>query len=144
MTGKVRILLIAVATLVISGVAITKWLDFRQARDIGVINDMLAAADVKKGREIAHECEVCHGLEAGAVNRIGPNLFGIVGAKIARDPAFEYSYALRQKQGTWTIDHLDEWLKNPASFVPENKMIFSGLLDPQDRMDLIAYLMTLK
>jgi cytochrome c len=138
-------LVIAISLIVLSGAAISKWLAYRQAQDIGIINDMLAAADVKKGQEIAHECEVCHSFEAGGPNRIGPNLFGIVGARIARRNDFEYSHALRQKQDlTWTIDHLDEWLKDPAAFVPENKMIFSGLLDPQDRMDLIAYLMTLK
>jgi cytochrome c len=138
-------LVLVISLVVLSGVAISKWLAYRQAQDIGVINDMLAAADVKKGREIAQECESCHGLEAGGPNRIGPNLFGIVGARIASKKDFEYSYALRQKQDlTWTIDHLDEWLKDPSAFVPENKMIYSGLLDPQDRMDLIAYLMTLK
>lgn len=112
---------------------------------LGPSNDMLAAADIDKGREIAHECIVCHSIEPGAPHRIGPNLHGIVGAKIASRTGFEYSYALQKSRDkTWTIDNLDHWIKDPGAFISESKMVFRGLPDPQDRMDLIAYLMTLK
>lgn len=117
----------------------------RRDPSVGSGNDMLAAADVNKGREIANECIVCHSIERGAPNRIGPNLHGIVGSKIGSRPGFQYSYALQSaREKTWTIDNLDQWIKDPGAFISETKMVFRGLPDPQDRMDLIAYLMTLK
>ncbi|NDD91448.1 cytochrome c family protein [bacterium] len=113
--------------------------------EMGADNDMLAAADVNQGREIAQSCKNCHSFERGEVNEIGPSLYGIVGAKIASRKDFQYSYALQQKGDLrWDVDNLDRWIRNPSSFIPGNRMIFNGLPDPQDRMDLIAYLMTLK
>lgn len=113
----------------------------------GVIpNDMLNVADPKKGKTIAQLCMACHSFQAsGAPGKVGPILYGVVGAPIAGRSDFEYSPALRALKGrTWTTDELYEWLRNPAGYAPGTRMMFNGLLDPQDRMDLIAYLMTLR
>ncbi|WP_291515954.1 c-type cytochrome [Bdellovibrio sp. ArHS] len=108
-------------------------------------NDMLDAADIQVGREISHNCTACHSFSKDGPNKTGPNLFGIVGAKIARRKDFEYSDALMALRGkTWSIAELDHWLKEPDIYVPGTKMSSGGIADPQDRMDLIAYLMTLK
>lgn len=113
----------------------------------GVIeNDMLKVADAKQGQEISHVCVACHSFKAaGEPGKVGPILFGVVGAPIAGRSDFDYSPALRSLKGrTWTTDELYEWLRNPAGYAPGTRMMFNGLLDPQDRMDLIAYLMTLR
>lgn len=113
--------------------------------DIGKTNDMFDVADVKHGATISRACTACHSLEKGEPHKVGPNLFGVVGAKIARLNDFTYTDSLlAKKDNHWTIDNLDEWLRNPSDFAPGTKMAFGGLLDPQDRMDLIAYLATLK
>lgn len=106
---------------------------------------MLQAADVKNGAEIAKACTACHSFKFGEPNKFGPNLFGIFGAKHAHDKEFAYSEALKKMNSQiWTVDNLYKWLKNPAAYAPGTKMSYGGLLDPQDRLDLIAYLMTLK
>jgi len=108
-------------------------------------HDMLAAADASVGLEIAKGCTACHSITKGAAHKLGPNLFGIVGARIADHPDYQYSSALKAKNNQlWTTDALYEWLRDPSEFAPGTKMSFVGILDPQDRMDLIAYLMTLK
>lgn len=108
-------------------------------------NDMLAAADVKVGLEISKTCNACHTFNKGEADKTGPNLFGIYGAKHAHKKDFVFSDALlKMKDKTWTVDELYLWLRDPAAYAPGTKMSFSGLLDPQDRLDLIAYLMTLK
>lgn len=111
-------------------------------------NDMLKVADVKVGERLAHSCMACHNFVPGATaKRVGPNLFGIVGSPIGGRPGFAYSQALiaLNKQGAiWTTDDLYEWLRDPSHFAPGTIMSYEGMLDPQDRMDLIAYLMTLK
>lgn len=106
---------------------------------------MLAAASVKNGHDISLTCGVCHTFDKGGPDQTGPNLFGIVGAKHAHEKGFAYSDALRKmEKRLWTTDELDKWLKEPGSYAPGTKMAFGGLLDPQDRADVIAYLQTLK
>ncbi len=113
-------------------------------------NDLLAAADPKEGALTFKGCAACHSPipgvnEVDGRRMVGPNLFGIVGAPIARQKDFAYSDALLKHKGAyWTTDELYQWLKNPAAYAPGTFMSFDGLLDPQDRMDLIAYLITLK
>jgi cytochrome c len=117
--------------------------------DIGESNDMLAAADARNGKSIFEGCGACHSVSEfppkGEPFKVGPNLFGVVGRKIAGKSNFEYSEALKAMHDkTWTINALNDWIRDPASFAHGTKMSFRGLLDPQDRMDVIAYLMTLK
>lgn len=108
-------------------------------------NDMLAAASVSNGHGLAQVCSTCHSFDKGGPNGVGPNLFGIVGAHPAAKAGYSYSSALQKKSGDlWTTDNLDRWLKVPGAYAPGTKMAFGGLLDPQDRADVIAYLMTLK
>lgn len=132
-------LLLVFAILITSSSAFAKKLKMKE------VNNMLAAASINEGKQIALICIACHSLKKDGPNKIGPNLFGIVGAKKGRKKNYDYSPAFKKmKQGTWTVDELSEWLKDPEEFVPGNKMSFLGILDPQDRMDVIAYLMTLK
>jgi cytochrome c len=108
-------------------------------------NDMLAAASVENGHTISLTCGVCHTFDKGGPDQTGPNLFGIVGARHAHEKTYHYSSALqRMTDRIWTTDALDKWLKGPGSYAPGTTMNFGGLLDPQDRADVIAYLMTLK
>jgi len=51
--------------------------------------------------------------------------------------------ALGAKQPIWDYQHIYEFLKNPQAFVDGTKMTFQGLKNPQDRINVIAYLHTL-
>ena len=99
----------------------------------------------RSGQQLAKSCGACHSFHEGEARKVGPNLFGIVGARIASRSDFPYSEAmLALRDRIWTTDELYEWLRDPSDYAPGTKMSYGGLADPQDRMDLIAYLMTLK
>jgi cytochrome c len=106
---------------------------------------LLAKADPKAGAEQAKKCMVCHTFEKGQPNRIGPNLYSVIGEPIAEGRnGYEFSAALSKHKGEkWTIDRLNHWLWNPQSFAQGTKMTFAGLPKAQDRADVIAYLNTL-
>jgi cytochrome c len=108
--------------------------------DFGTV---LASADAAKGQDISHRCEQCHDLSKGGPNKIGPNLYGVVGRARASHPGFDYSAAMKAKGGNWTFDELFRFLKSPQAYIPGTKMTFAGLRSEQDRVDLIAYLRTL-
>ena len=97
-------------------------------------------ADATAGAAIAKRCEACHDWTKGGPNKIGPNLFGIVGRPKAGHPGFDYSAAMKAKGGAWTYADLFEYLRQPAAVIPGMKMSFAGLPKPQDRLNLLAFL----
>jgi cytochrome c len=104
---------------------------------------VLASADVAKGHDISHRCEQCHDLSKGGPNKIGPNLYGVVGRARASHPGFDYSSAMKAKGGSWTFDEFFKFLKSPQAYIEGTKMSFAGLPATQDRINIIAYLRTL-
>lgn len=103
---------------------------------------VLPAADVKAGEQVAQRCAQCHDWSKGGPDKIGPNLWGVVGRARATHPGFSYSSAMMANHDPWTFDKLFVYLKSPASMVPGTKMSFAGLRSPQDRINLLAYLRT--
>ena len=75
--------------------------------------------------------------------KVGPDLYGVVGRKIASVAGFNYSTALKAVSGTWTFDALNKWLTDPRADVPGTAMLFAGLANEKQRADVIAYLNTL-
>jgi cytochrome c len=104
------------------------------------IENLLASASVQRGTQIAKQCELCHNLGKGQGNKIGPDLYGVVGRQVASEAGFSYSASLKAKGGTWTFDALNTWLTNPRADVPGTLMTFAGLSSEKQRADVIAYL----
>ena len=101
------------------------------------------AGDAEKGKKVFNKCKACHGIEEGGKNKLGPNLWNMVGAPIAAVDGYKYSKALLAyagEAGNWNEENLDAWLKKPKDLVRKTKMIFPGLKKEADRADLIAYL----
>jgi len=107
--------------------------------DFGTV---LPTADAAAGQKISSRCEQCHDLSKGGPNKIGPNLWGVVGRARATHEGFSYSGAMSADHAPWTLDKLFKFLKSPAAFVPGTKMSFAGLRSPQDRLNLLAWLLT--
>lgn len=90
-------------------------------------------------------CLGCHQTVDGITHRIGPDLLGVVGRRIADAPQFdEYSPALRAHRGRWTRDRLDAFLRDPQAFAPGTTMAFPGVADDIQRAELIDYLAELE
>jgi cytochrome c len=104
------------------------------------IANVLASASAQRGAEIAKQCQACHNLQEGQGAKVGPDLYGVVGRKIASVPNFNYTPALKAKSGTWDFDTLNTWLTKPAAFAPGTAMTFAGLSSEKQRADVIDYL----
>jgi cytochrome c len=100
-----------------------------------------AEADFERGELLSYACQACHTLRSGEPNMIGPNLFGVFGREAGTVPDFDYSEALRNAKFSWRIETLEAWLAGPENFLVGNAMVFAGYSDPEDRRDLIAYLL---
>jgi cytochrome c len=104
----------------------------------------LAKASVEKGQSTAKQCQACHTFEKGGPNRVGPNLWNIVGSARGEDRGgFNFSTAMKTKGGTWTYDELDKFLAGPREYIPGTAMTFAGIQNEQQRADVINYLHTL-
>jgi cytochrome c len=104
---------------------------------------LLAKADTGRGQSAAKKCGACHTFESGGANKVGPNLYGVVGRPVASHPGFNYSAALKGKGGNWTFDDLNGFITNPKGYAPGTTMAFAGLAQAQERADILAYLRSL-
>jgi cytochrome c len=100
----------------------------------------IPAADAAAGKESAQRCQQCHDWDKNGPNKIGPNLYGVIGRPRASHPGFSYSTAMTAKGGTWTYDELFRFLHSPSGYIPGTKMTFVGLPRAQDRLNLIAFM----
>jgi len=106
------------------------------------IDTLFASADPAKGEALVQQqCSACHTLTKGGAAGVGPNLYGIVGAKMFAQAGFSYSAAVKAKAGgSWTADTLSDWLKDPQAFAAGTAMSYPGVKNDQTRADVIAYL----
>ena len=102
--------------------------------------ELLAIASIEDGKKVSSKCTACHGFNSGGNNRIGPNLWGILGKAKAEASGFKYSDSLKGLGGIWSIEDMNLWLKSPKKYAPGNSMAFVGLRKDKDRANLIAYL----
>jgi cytochrome c len=99
------------------------------------------AADVDHGKQVYQTCAACHSDKPDA---LGPNLAGVIGRKAGSRDDFRYSNAMMRAGFSWDAGSLRQYLTDPQAKVKGNRMPFSGLSDPKDLDDVIAYVGTLK
>jgi cytochrome c len=99
------------------------------------------AADVDHGKQVFQACAACHSDKADA---LGPSLVGVIGRKAGSRDDFRYSNAMMRAGFNWDAGNLREYLADPQAKVKGNRMPFSGLNDPKDIDDVIAYIGTVK
>jgi cytochrome c len=112
----------------------------KKEEKIEPVSALLAAASVDKGKSVFKKCEACHNADKGGPNKIGPNLFGVIGRPVASHAGFDYSGALKSKGGEWDYEKINDFIAAPSKYAPGTKMTFVGLDKVKDRADVIAYL----
>ncbi|MBS29367.1 MAG: cytochrome c family protein [Alphaproteobacteria bacterium] len=110
------------------------------ARVIEPVIPLLASADAAAGEKAFKRCATCHTVNKGGANKIGPNLYGIVGANKGLTSGFSYSNALTSMAGQWSYPELNAFLTKPKEFMKGTKMNFAGVKSVKDRANIIAYL----
>jgi cytochrome c len=111
------------------------------AEEVFDLGALLASADASKGeRTFKAQCSTCHTVDNGGANGTGPNLHGVVGAPQGKHPGFTYSATFAAMDGSWSYEHLNDWLNNPSTYARGTAMSFAGLRRDADRANVIAYL----
>ncbi|UXN06162.1 c-type cytochrome [Bartonella sp. HY761] len=106
----------------------------------------LATGDIEHGRKLFGECGLCHIPAENGPNRLGPNLWQIVGRPAGTVNGFNYSSAMRQlgqSGAKWNYQSLDAFLSAPQRTLKGTIMTYKGMKDAQDRADLLLYLRSL-
>jgi cytochrome c len=111
------------------------------ALSLAVLATPTLAADVEHGKQVFQACAACHSDKPDA---LGPNLVGVIGRKAGSRDDFRYSSAMMRAGFNWDNGNLRQYLSDPQAKVKGNRMPFSGLADPKDLDDVIAYIGTLK
>jgi cytochrome c len=105
---------------------------------------VLPKADIAAGQATTSKCASCHQFDPGDTPNIGPGLYGVVGRAPGTQAKYTtYDQAMHDFSKThavWTYDELYKFLKAPGTDMPGTKMTFVGLPDPQDRINVIAFL----
>jgi cytochrome c len=107
-------------------------------------SDALAAGNAANGANLFNRCTICHSAVKGGGNRVGPNLFGVVGRKAGTFAGYTYSSAMKGSGIVWSEPVLTKYLMSPSTVVPGTKMPFGGFPQQQQAADVAAYLARLK
>lgn len=103
---------------------------------------LLAEATVAQGQKVSKKCTACHTFAKGGPNKVGPNLWNILGRDIASVGGFGYSSALKDKQGKWDYETVAQFIGNPKGFAKGTKMTYS-LRKPEQQAQILVYLRSL-
>ena len=106
------------------------------------IMDLIATADIAKGEKLHKACAACHSFNQGGPDKVGPNLYGVVGRPMASEKGFAYSSGLSGFGGAWEYEDLNFFLWKPKTYISGTKMNFAGLKKAKDRAAIIAWLRT--
>jgi cytochrome c len=104
---------------------------------------MLASASADAGKKVTKKCAACHSFTKGGPNKVGPNLWNIVGGKPALTAGYKYSGAMKSMAVNWEFEELNKFLYKPKAYLKGTKMSFAGLKKASDRAAVIAYLTSL-
>jgi cytochrome c len=109
------------------------------------ISEKLASADVEKGKARAGACKFCHRLtlDDEKPSQAAPDLWDVVGRPMGSVAGFDYSDVMRERGEVWDYDALNSFLARPFEYLPGTKMAIIGIVDVDERANLMAYLRTL-
>jgi cytochrome c len=102
-----------------------------------------AHADDAPEQVFNNACRTCHTTKEGD-NRLGPNLYKIVGRKAGSLPDYNYSAAMKDAGFIWDLAKLARFIANPNEVVPGNNMKpYTGLASADDRRKALSFLLSM-
>ena len=114
--------------------------DYRPQTSLAIYGE----GDADKGSIIYEEaCGQCHQLTPG-LNKKGPQLMNIYGAKAAQLADYDYSKGLTSSGWVWDAKTLDTYIADSEKAITDSKMLADPMPNANERSDVIAYLSTLR
>ncbi len=107
---------------------------------LGLVVTRAQADEAGPGAAELQKCKICHSLNEGSANRVGPNLHGVYGRKAGTVPGFAFSDAMRASGIVWDDETLAKFLRDPKDSLPGNRMSFPGIKDEAALADLLRQL----
>lgn len=108
------------------------------------ISALYATADAAAGESyFQKKCAVCHNIDKGGANKVGPHLYGVMGRAVASVGDFGYSAAMKdhvKEAPKWDWDAMNKFQWAPRKTVPGTIMAYAGTPKDQERANLIVYL----
>jgi cytochrome c len=103
-------------------------------------------ANAEAGAASLKKCTTCHDFTKGGPNKVGPNLWNILGNSVGHQGDYAYSKVISDAHAAgekWSYQHLSDFIASPKKTYAGTKMAFAGISKPEERANLIAYLRTL-
>jgi cytochrome c len=107
-----------------------------------LVSSSAYADAIEEGAEVFKKCRACHQVGENARNLVGPKLNGLFGRKAGTIEGFNYSDANKSSGVLWDEKAFANYIKDPKTAMPGNKMSFAGIQDETDVANLVAYLKT--
>ena len=104
------------------------------------IKALLAMGDLAHGEKVFKKCSACHMIAADGKNKIGPNLWSVIGRTAGAINDYNYSKAMKAYAKEWTFEEMNSYLIKPQAYIKGTKMAFAGLRKEKDRASVILYM----
>ena len=104
------------------------------------ISALLAMGNVEHGEKVFKKCSACHMIVSDGKNKIGPNLWSVIGRKAGSVADYNYSKAMVAYGKVWDFKEMNSYLIKPQAYIKGTKMAFAGLRKEKDRASVILYM----
>ena len=104
------------------------------------ISSLMALGDLTHGEKVFKKCAACHMIAVDGKNKIGPNLWGVIGRTAGAINDYNYSKAMKAYAKEWTFEEMNSYLIKPQAYIKGTKMAFAGLRKEKDRASVILYM----
>ena len=105
---------------------------------------LLAMGDMAHGEKVFKKCSACHMIAADGKNKIGPNLWSVIGRTAGAINDYNYSKALRRSSIIWNEETIAELFRvGPDKYLPGTKMPLQRITNKTDIKNLVRYLKTI-